>query len=269
MRYDLYYSQIGNSINSGNTPGNTAVPYFNQTDQFVSYRAGVIFQPQKWQTYYVSTSTSFNPSLEQLTSTTGNQSLPPQNNIAYEAGVKYDLFKDALSLTGAVFQITQYNSRTNNGDGTFSAAGTIRVKGVRTGVAGSITPEWQLFGGYTYLDARIINGIGVGTQDMIPQNTPTDSASLWTTYTFAKKYELGGGVTYTGVRFANNTDTTAVPAGYHLDATAAYKMESGDLRLNLFNLTNTTYYEQAMASDGGRTVPYTGFTAMLTYSARL
>ena len=269
LRYDLYYSQIGNSINSGNTPGNTAVPYFNQTDQFVSYRAGVIFQPQKWQTYYVSTSTSFNPSLEQLTSTTGNQSLPPQNNIAYEAGVKYDLFKDALSLTGAVFQITQYNSRTNNGDGTFSAAGTIRVKGVRTGVAGSITPEWQLFGGYTYLDARIINGIGVGTQDMIPQNTPTDSASVWSTYTFAKKYEIGGGVTYTGVRFANNTDTTAVPAGYHLDATAAYKMESGDLRLNLFNLTNTTYYEQAMASDGGRTVPYTGFTAMLTYSARL
>jgi catecholate siderophore receptor len=269
LRYDIYSSQIGNSINSGNTPGNTAVPYFAQTDQFVSYRAGLIFQPQKWQTYYVSTSTSFNPSLEQLTSTTGNQSLPPENNTAYEAGVKYDLFKEALSLTGAIFQITQNNARTTNGDGTFSAAGTIRVKGVRTGVAGSILPEWQVFGGYTYLDARIIDGIGVGTQGMIPQNTPTDSASVWTTYTIAKRYEIGGGVTYTGVRFANNTDSTAVPAGYHADATLAYKMETSTVRLNIFNLTNTTYYEQAMASDGGRTVPYTGFTAMLTYSARL
>ncbi|HEY2874282.1 MAG TPA: TonB-dependent receptor [Reyranella sp.] len=269
LRYDVYYSQIGNSINSANTPANTAVPYFAQTDQFVSYRAGIIFQPQKWQTYYVSTSTSFNPSLEQLTSTTGSQSLPPENNTAYEAGVKYDLLKESLSLTAAIFQITQNNARTTNGDGTFSAAGTIRVKGVRTGVAGSITPEWQVFGGYTYLDARIIDGIGVGTQNMIPQNTPTDSASVWTTYTIAKKYEIGGGVTYTGVRFANNTDSTAVPAGYHADATLAYKMEKSTLRLNLFNLTNTTYYEQAMASDGGRTVPYTGFTAMLTYSARL
>ncbi|MBS0223682.1 MAG: TonB-dependent receptor [Proteobacteria bacterium] len=269
LRYDVYYSQIGNSINSANTRGSTAVPYFAQTDTFLSYRAGLIFQPTKQQTYYVSTSTSFNPSLEQLTSTTGGQSLPPQNNTAYEAGVKYDLFKETLSLTAAVFQITQNNARTNNGDGTFSSAGTIRVRGVRTGIAGHITDEWQVFGGYTYLDARIIDGIGAGTQGMIPQNTPTDSAAVWTTYTFAKKYEIGGGVTYTGVRFANNTNVTAVPAGYHLDATAAYKMEKSTLRLNLFNLTNSLYYEQAMASDGGRTVPYTGFTAMLTYSARL
>ena len=269
LRYDVYYSQIGNSINSTNTGGSTAVPYFAQTDTFLSYRAGLMFQPTKAQTYYVSTSTSFNPSLEQLTSTTGRQSLPPQNNTAYEAGVKYDLLNGGLSLTGAAFQITQNNARTNNGDGTFSSAGTIRVNGVRTGVAGHLTDEWQVFGGYTYLDARIINGIGAGTQGMIPQNTPTDSASVWTTYTIAKRYEIGGGITYTGVRFANNTNSTAVPAGYHMDATAAYKMESGDLRLNIFNLTNTTYYEQAMASDGGRTVPYTGFTAMLSYTARL
>jgi catecholate siderophore receptor len=46
-------------------------------------------------------------------------------------------------------------------------------------------------------------------------------------------------------------------------------MEKGDLRLNIFNLTNTTYYEQAMASDGGRTVPYTGLTAMLSYTMRM
>jgi catecholate siderophore receptor len=269
LRYDVYYSQVGNSINTINTAGSTAVPYYAETDTFLSYRAGIIYQPVKWQTYYFSTSTSFNPSLEQLTTTTGSQNLPPENNTAYEAGVKYDLLGERLSLTGAIFQITQNNARTTNGDGTFSSAGTIRVKGVRTGVAGRLTDDWQVFAGYTYLDARIIDGIGVGTQGMIPQNTPTDSAMLWTTYTIAKKYEIGGGVTYTGVRFANNTDTTAVPAGYHIDATAAYKMEKADVRLNIFNLTNSTYYEQAMASDGGRTVPYTGFTAMLTYSLHM
>ena len=271
LRYDWYYSQIGNSINTLNSPSAsaTALPYLAQTNTYLSYRAGVLYQPTKWQTYYVSTSTSFNPSLAQLVSTTGSTPLPPQTSTAYEAGAKYDLLNEQLSLTGAVFQITQYNALTNNGDGTYSAAGTIRVKGVRTGVAGRLTPEWQVFGGYTYLDARIINGIGAGTQGMIPQNTPTDSAMIWTTYTFAKKWEIGGGVTYTGVRYANNTDSTVVPAGYHADATAAYHMETSDLRLNIFNLTNSTYYEQAMASDGGRTVPYTGFTAMLTYSLRL
>ncbi|HTR87661.1 MAG TPA: TonB-dependent receptor, partial [Reyranella sp.] len=183
LRWDWYYSQIGNTINTANTPSATAtaLPYFAQTNSFLSYRAGLLYQPTKEQTYYVSSSTSFNPSLAQLVSTTSSTPIPPQNTLAYEAGVKYDLFKEQLSLTGAVFQITQYNALTNNGDGTFSAAGTIRVNGVRTGIAGRITEEWQVFGGYTYLDARIINGIGAGTQGMIPQNTPTDSALFWTT----------------------------------------------------------------------------------------
>jgi len=271
LRYDVYGSQIGNSINVVNTVGSTTAGYVAETDTFLSYRGGIIFQPTKPQTYYVSTSTSFNPSLEQLVTTTGTTgaNIPPENNIAYEAGVKYDLFGEKLSLTGAIFQIQKNNARTTNGDGTVSAAGTILVKGARTGVAGRLTDAWQIFAGYAYLDARLTNGIGVGTQNMIPQNTPTDSATLWTTYALARQWEVGGGVTYTGLRFANNTDTTAVPAGYRVDVTGAYKMEKGDLRLNIFNLTDSTYYEQAMASDGGRTVPGTGITAMLTYAMRL
>ena len=71
-----------------------------------------------------------------------------------------------LSTNAAVFQITKYNARTANADGTFSPTGTVRVKGVRVGAAGRITPEWQVFAGYAYLDARIIQGItnigGVG-----------------------------------------------------------------------------------------------------------
>jgi hypothetical protein len=97
---------------------------------------------------------------------------------SWEAGVKYELLKENLAVTGAVFQITKYNARTQNPDNTFSATGNIQVKGVRTGVAGRITPEWQVYGGYTLLDARITNGIGVGTTGMIPQNTPRDSATL-------------------------------------------------------------------------------------------
>ena len=40
-------------------------------------------------------------------------------------------------------------------------------------------------------------------------------------------------------------------------------------RLNVFNLTDTYYYEQVIASDGGRAVPGSGLTAMLTLTARL
>jgi catecholate siderophore receptor len=266
LRYDIYYAEIGNSINLQNTPGNTTLGYANQTNTFTSVRAGPIFQPDKVQTYYASYSTSFNPSLEQLVTTTGtSQPLPPTTNEAFEVGAKYDFLGGNLNVTGAAFQITQNNARSQNSDGTFSATGTVRVKGVRAGITGRITDEWQIWGGYTYLDARIISGVGAGTTGMVPLNTPRDAATLWTTYTFAKTYEIGGGVTYLGQRYANNTDSTVVPEFWRFDATAAFKQDTYDVRLNIFNLFNQYGYDQAMASDGGRTVPASGLTAMLTY----
>ena len=51
--------------------------------------------------------------------------------------------------------------------------------------------------------------------------------------------------------------------------TAAYRQPTYDVRLNIFNLTNTMYYEQVIASDGGRAVPGSGLTAMLTLPTRM
>jgi catecholate siderophore receptor len=271
VRQDVYWSQVWNTINSANTPGNTTIGFAEQMVYFTSVRGGVIFEPAKNQSYYVSYSTSFNPSLEQLVSTTGTngQALPPENNESWEAGAKYELFKETLSLTGAVFQITKYNARTQNADNTFSATGTIQVKGVRTGFAGKLTNEWQVFGGYTYLDARIINGIAAGTTGMVPLNTPQNSANLWTTYTIKETYEIGGGVTYLGQRYANNQDSVTVPEFYRFDMTAAYKQPTYDVRLNVFNLFDVKYYDQLIASDGGRAVPGSGLTAMLTLNYRM
>jgi catecholate siderophore receptor len=269
-RYDIFSATVGNSINNLNTAGNTTTAYMQQTVYYLSWRAGVIAQPTQEQTYYFSASTSFNPSLEQLTSTTGTTNpLPPENNQSFEAGAKYDLLNQNLSLTGALFQITKNNARTQNTDGTFDATGTIQVKGVRTGIAGRINPEWQVWGGYTYLDARITQGIAANTQGMVPLNTPRDSATLWTTYTFYNKWEIGGGPTYVGQRYANNQNSVQVPEFVRFDATAAYKSEKYDVRLNVFNVFDTQYYEQVIASDGGRAVPGSGLTAMLTLTARM
>ena len=266
LRYDVYWSQIGNTINLQNTTGNTTLASAERTDTFTSVRGGPIFQPDKVQTYYASYSTSFNPSLEQLTSTTGTSApLPPQTNEAFEVGAKYDFLGGNLQVTGAAFQITQNNARSQNSDGTYTANGTVQVKGLRAGVTGRITDEWQVWGGYTYLDARIVNGIGVGMQGMVPLNTPRDAATLWSTYTFANTYEIGGGVTYLGQRYANNTNTVVVPEFYRVDLTAAFKQPTWDIRLNVFNLLNTYNYDAIIASDGGRAVPGSGTTGMLTY----
>ena len=75
-------------------------------------------------------------------------------------------------------------------------------------------------------------------------------------------------MTYIGSRYANNNNTVEVPGFARFDMTAAYRQPTYDLRLNIFNLFNAMYYEQVMASDGGRAVPGSGLTAMLTYTQR-
>ena len=273
VRWDIYSAEIGNSINSANTAGNTTVPYIAQTDYFTSVRVGAIFEPTPEQSYYVSYSTSFNPSLEQLTSTTGSQQLPPESNEGYEIGAKFELLRGNLSLNGALFQITKYNQRTSNLDGTYSPSGNVRVRGARIGFAGRITPEWQVFGGYAYLDGQIVQGLtyidGIGnTTGKVPLNTPKDSANLWTTYTFKDTYEIGGGAYYVGQRYANNANTVQVPSYTRFDLTAAYKQPKWELRANVLNVFNTMYYDALIASDGGRAVAGAGTTGLLTLTYR-
>jgi catecholate siderophore receptor len=265
VRYDSYAASISNSINSKTTAGNTSFPSLNQTVDYTSVRAGAIWQPDKRQSYYVSYSTSFDPSLEQLVSTTGlTQPLPPETNQAYEVGGKWEVLKEQLDLTAAAFQITQDNSRSQNSDNTYTANGTIRVRGERLGASGKVNKRWSVYGGYTHLDAKIISAIAVGTLGMVPSNTPKDTITLWTTYEAAKHWQIGGGALYLSQRYLNNTDLVSVPGYTRWDATIAYRQPHYDLRLNLFNLTGAKYYDSLIQSDGGRAVPGTGRTAMIS-----
>ncbi len=264
LRGDRYSATIGNSIFSATTPASA-----DQTVNFLSVRGGAIWQPSPAQTYYLSYSTSFNPSLEQLTNTTGGTApLPPQESRAYEAGGKWDVNGGKLSLTAAAFQITQYNARSQDALGIYTATGTVQVTGGRVGAVGRVTDKFQVFGGYSYLNAVIVDGIAPGTEGNTPANTPRNSASLWGVYSLATEWEVGGGATYMGQRYANNTDLTAVGSYLRWDATLAYHQPKYDVRLNLFNLTNALYYDTLIPSDGGRAVPGVGRSAMLTLSLR-
>ena len=267
LRWDSYSATITNSINLANTKGNTTLPYARQTVHYTSVRAGAIWQPAKTQSYYASFSTSFDPALEQLTSTTGlSAPLPPETNHAFEAGGKWDFLHGRLHASAAVFQITQYNSRSQNSDNTYTANGTVRVRGVRLGADGAITTGWQVYAAYNHLDARIIQAIAVGTQGMVPLNTPRDSGTVWSTFDLDHHWQIGGGATYVGKRYANNTDAVAVGSYVRADATIAWRQPRYDLRVNVFNLTNAHYYDALIASDGGRSVPGTGRTALFTFA---
>ncbi|CAM2138644.1 catecholate siderophore receptor [Pararobbsia alpina] len=259
LRWDKYRAHIANTI--------TAPGYASQTNYFTSVRTGVIWQPTDTQSYYASYGTSFDPSLETLTVTSGQQNLKPESNRSYEVGGKWDLLDGNLSTNAALFRIDKTNARTQVSTGVYSLDGNIRVDGFQAGASGRLTHNWLIYAGYTYLDATILEARD-GTQGKTPANVPKHTFTLWTTYEPLPHWEIGGGMTYLSSRYAANNDFVSVGGYTRFDATVAYRQPKYDVRVNLLNLTNKYYYDALIPSDGGRAVPGIGRAVLLTGTYR-
>ena len=255
LRRDRFAATLDNSI--------SAPAEASQTVYFTSKRAGLIFQPNYEQSYYVSYGTSFNPSLETLTVTNNTQALPPEKNRSYEVGAKWDLLDDKLDLTAALFDVEKTNARTQVSTSEYELSGDIRVRGGEIGVAGHVTEAWQVFAGYTRLNATI-DKASDGTQGNTPANTPRNSASLWNSVTLSKEWEVGGGATYLGQRYAANNDLVTVPGYTRWDAMVAWHQPKYSVQLNLLNVADKKYIDALIPSDGGRSIPGIGRTVLAT-----
>ncbi|MBE1160068.1 TonB-dependent receptor [Dyella acidiphila] len=257
VRRDEFDAHISNTV--------SLPSYAQQTVYFTSVRGGLIYQPDEKQSYYVSYGTSFDPSLEQLTLTNGTQDLAPEKNRSYEIGGKWNLMDDVIAINAALYNLEQTNARSETSSGEYTLDGNIRVRGAELGVVGHLTKHWQIFTGYSYMDGRIVKAVD-GTQGNVPANTPRNTFTTWTTWTFAEHWEAGGGPTYMSQRYAANTDLVSVGGYTRWDGTVAFHQPSYDIRLNIQNITNKRYFDALIQSDGGRSVPGIGRTEMVTFT---
>jgi len=260
-RWDRYSAQINNTVSAPSK----ADAYSN----FTSVRAGLLYQPTSEQSYYVSYGTSFDPLLEALTFTSGQQGLPPTNTQSYEVGGKWDLLNDRIYLAAAAFREQQNNVYSQVSVGVYEPAGSWLIKGYTLSATGRITNRWQVISGYMHLDPKVVSALD-GTQGSTPANTPKDTVTLWTTYDLTHAWEVGGGGNFVSQRFVadtgTNRDQVSVPSYLRWDATAAYHLHQYEVRVNVLNLTNKYYYDGLIQSDGGRSVPGIGRTGLLTFS---
>ncbi|MGH8505843.1 MAG: TonB-dependent receptor [Stenotrophobium sp.] len=265
LRWDRFAASLTNSI-----PSSRNVAFAEQIVHFASVRGGVLYQPSEAQSYYLSYGTSADPSLESLTVSNGAQALPPEKNRSYEAGGKWDLLGGNLSLTSAVFQVEKTNARSQVSTGVYTLDGTVRVNGASLSAAGHITRSWQVFGGYTWLDAKVVEASALdGNLGKVPANTPRNNATLWTTYALTEAWSAGTGLVYSSSRFANANNTVSVDGFTRWDVTAAYHQPQYDVRLNLFNLADAHYFDSVIQSDGGRAVPGVSRSVQLTFTYRI
>ncbi len=168
-----------------------------------------------------------------------------------EFGVKWEAFRRRALLTAAVFHNETKNARITLQDGTVAMAGERRVNGFEVGVAGRITQKWQIFGGYSLLDAILVsnggNGAAYGLQDGAKfPNTPDNSFSLTSTYTITESISVGGGVYYMSKVWGSQPNNKWVPSYVRADLWGSYRFNKHfNLQVNVQNLFNELYYDRA------------------------
>ncbi|TZG27142.1 TonB-dependent receptor [Sphingomonas montanisoli] len=259
----------------------TGRPTLSRHDTIFNYQAGLIFKPSANSSLYASYATSATPPNSLIgegqegngvvttapagsTIQAATDALKVEKTKSIEAGAKIELFEGALSINGAVFQTKTTNARATGQNNTVEFIGTRRTRGFELGFNGNVTPEWSLFGGYSYLDAKITDGgftaltaaavtgqaaktvlvPSVNNGRQFPQ-TAKHSFTLWTDYKVTSALSIGGGAFYVSRVFGGYSDnrtatqTTAgvvtvnpatkvvsrtIPSYWRFDARAGWKI---------------------------------------------
>lgn len=170
-----------------------------------------------------------------------------------ELGIKADLFKQKITLTAAVYEINQRNILMNANDPAqpdlLVQRGADRSRGFELDLAGYINEHWQINASYSYIDAEIVNDAKAELIGQRKENTPMNSANLWTRFNFGlnsplKDIGIGLGVQHQGSRIPWFTRAFEVPAFTIFDAAFYYTPAKSNVQiaLNANNLFNETYW---------------------------
>lgn len=170
-----------------------------------------------------------------------------------ELGVKAVLWKEKLNVNAAVYEINQENILLNANlpayPDSLVTRGAERSRGFEIDIAGYLLPNWQLNASYSYIDAIIQEDNDASLKGARKQNTPVNSASLWTRYNFSgssafKDIGFGMGVQYNGSRIPWFTRDFEVPDFTVFDLAFYYRPGKSNMQvaLNVNNVFDETYW---------------------------
>lgn len=253
-----------------------------------SYRSGLSWHQTPDTHYYLSWSDSFSPTADLYQLTVTPQ--PPERSRTTELGAKWLFLDGDLAFRTALYHTVKDWERNTD----LQSTSTIltkrrRTDGLELELTGKVTENWDIFAGLAFMDAKILEvaeNVNATTGVITPgfagykgqraRNTPPMTANLWTTYTFAGSWKVGGGFESKGERFGYNPSGAAgnnfvngkfspnVAPGYtRWDAMLAYEEKKWAVRLNVKNVFNKVYYGD-IYDNGPFSVPGNRRQAILT-----
>ncbi len=240
---------------SSTTRSTAGIRNNQQESGVVTPYVGAVYDLNSHYSLYASYTDIFTPQSQE---TVAGSKIEPIRGQSYETGIKGEWFDGALNAQAAYFLTSQENkavtdggNTTPTGDAAYKAGTGVETDGIDLEVAGALTPDWNVYGGYTYLHFRRTNADGL--------SDPKHLFKLSTTYHLSgplDRLTVGGGVTA-----QTNIRATSTPAGVPTNGVsraasevnwsgyaiwnAMAKYEINDdvsLTLNANNLFDKTYY---------------------------
>lgn len=250
----LRYARNNQSIAELKIPN---VPTSNKTNSKVLPMLGLVYEPDKHWSYYVSYSTSYVPPAANAIDINDVNSFAPTSANQIEIGSKANFLDDHVSATLAVYRIDEKNTFSHFKCiyGTcYQQVGKARSQGAELEVNARPLPNWQLTAGYGYTDAKITAAAQPYEVNSRLPNVPYNSAHIWSRYDFRVPQLMGLGfglgLIYNGERqgFTPTNATSPMlklPAYTRVDAALYYNIQQYVLTFKVENLFDKTYYQSA------------------------
>jgi len=220
----------------------------NSTDGVLSPTVSLIYKPVSNLTTYATWARSVEQGEQAPAGTANvNQFLDPYNDEEYEIGVKYAIAPKLLA-TFALFHMTRPLAATDALSNIFQVVGTQRNNGAELFLQGDVFSDLSVFGGITYIDARLLNTGVPATNGGLVVGVPLFKTDVALDYhpAFLQGFALTGAVHAEGERAATNINNSLAPpyATFDVGVRASRTIDRHivTMRFQVLNVGNTFYY---------------------------
>ncbi|CAB1277380.1 TonB-dependent receptor [Candidatus Nitrosacidococcus tergens] len=260
-RYD-WFKVVGDDFLGG--------PHTERVDNTFSPRAGLIYEPTSFASFYASYAKTYTPQGANLALSlkdASNAALAPLVSTNYEIGTKFVILKDKLSVNSAFFRLDldNVNSPDPNDPSILVQLGSQRNEGFEVSATGEIFPGLQIVGGYTRLSAHLLTATTSGNAGATVGLVPQDQFNFWSTYAFTPHVGMSAGVNAQSSMYTSFSDKVLLP-GYVLPRAMIYYTDLNyRISLNFDNISNTVYYPTAAGDN--QIMPGAPFNVMANFTA--
>jgi iron complex outermembrane receptor protein len=237
LRYDFF-------DNKSDFRGDFGSDEVNFSDQALTFRGGVVYEPVENLFMYGSYSQGFIPQSEFNQGPDRGGPFDPEESWQIEVGAKTSLLSDRLTAAIAYYYINRENVLVTdpNNSRRLLQVGETTSQGIELEIAGRLSDHWRLFATYALNDAKVSEDTNSSLIGRQLENAPRHTASLWTRYDFPHSgFGVAGGFSFVDDR-PTFDESVILPSYVVFDAALYYTTGTLRLALNFDNIFDTTHF---------------------------